>query len=209
MAKLRRELGKGPDEVLDEAFEEERKWVEARLGGVVDMNGGDEAAADVGKGKGKEKADDDEEEELPEGEGIECQCCFAEYRFVSLTSYSMTASDRPFLRIKWFNAPKPISFARLASPNTQRLNSVHRPRRSSVCIPPTVVPRSLFPSFNAFSTPSSWPSMSASNSGARLKRLVLRAWRNVHSASSSALSRRVWRRRSYSGVEMTMVIVVL
>jgi len=172
MAKLRRALGKGADEVLDEAFEEERKWVEARLGGVVDLNGGDEAAADVGKGKGKEKADDDEEEELPEGEGIECQCCFAEYRFVSLTSYSMAATDWPFFRIKWFNAPKPISFARLVFPNTQRLNSVHRPRLSSVCIPPTVVLHSLFPSFNAFSTPSSWPSTSASNSGARLKRLV-------------------------------------
>ena len=173
MAKLRRALGKGADEILDEAFEEERKWVEARLGGIVDLNGGDEEAADVGKGKGKEKAaDDEEEEELPEGEGIECQCCFAEYRFVSLTSYSMTASDWPFFRIKWFNAPKPISFARLAFPNTQRLNSVHRLRPSSVCIPPTVVHHSLFPSFNAFSIRSLWPSTSVSNSGARLKRLV-------------------------------------
>jgi TRIAD3 protein (E3 ubiquitin-protein ligase RNF216) len=58
----------------DEVLEEERRWVVERAREL-------EEGAD--KGKGKEKAPVEEEPELEEGEGIECQCCFSEYAFVS------------------------------------------------------------------------------------------------------------------------------
>ncbi|CAA7261257.1 unnamed protein product [Cyclocybe aegerita] len=70
--------------VVDEAFEKERRWLVAHLEGreAGDEEGAAEPQVEVAadKGKGKEKAAD-EEPPLEEGEGIECQCCFSEYRF--------------------------------------------------------------------------------------------------------------------------------
>lgn len=81
----------------DAEFDKERQWILA-----YDEEGGDlvkvrarlSAAADEAqqndidpKGKGKLMAADQEEEEEEdqclEGEGIECNCCFTEYPFVS------------------------------------------------------------------------------------------------------------------------------
>ncbi|KAJ3490885.1 hypothetical protein NLJ89_g11396 [Agrocybe chaxingu] len=71
--------------VADEAFERERQWLVAHLEGREageDEGAGEPRTEDaVDKGKGKEKAAEDEEPPLEEGEGIECQCCFSEYRF--------------------------------------------------------------------------------------------------------------------------------
>ncbi|KAF8626780.1 hypothetical protein AX15_004689 [Amanita polypyramis BW_CC] len=79
--------------LMDAEFDKERRWVmvyeeeeadvvrvHARLGVEGDKNveNRDE------KGKGKEKETDDDqvsEDECPEGEGIECGCCFSEYHF--------------------------------------------------------------------------------------------------------------------------------
>ena len=87
-----------PKTTLEDAeLEKEREWVliydeeegdlvkvRARLSATHDD---DSSQNDVDpKGKGKATADDPEdedEEQCPEGEGIECNCCFTEYPFVS------------------------------------------------------------------------------------------------------------------------------
>lgn len=83
-------------EINDAEFEKEKKWVELYDSVDGDMAmvrvqfmAGDEAGEgedEEGKGKGKEKAtddedDDDDDDDYPEGEGIECGCCFTEYPF--------------------------------------------------------------------------------------------------------------------------------
>lgn len=90
--------------VVDKQFAKERRWVERRYGlpksdvgtGVVAANG--EGAGDDGarantldkakakedvKGKGKAKEVDPVDEPIEDGMGVECQCCFSEYSFVS------------------------------------------------------------------------------------------------------------------------------
>ncbi|KAK2467968.1 hypothetical protein APHAL10511_000263 [Amanita phalloides] len=78
--------------VKDTEFEKERQWivafdeedgdlakVRARFGVT------DEASKDDDDGsKGKGKATDEDEDECPEGEGIECNCCFTEYLFETM-----------------------------------------------------------------------------------------------------------------------------
>ncbi|KAF8956276.1 hypothetical protein BDZ97DRAFT_1852621 [Flammula alnicola] len=80
--------------LVDEAFMEERAWLEEQLNlrrpeaGSAAADGGavQDEAGDAGKGKGKEKAVDllEEDEPLEDGTGIECQCCFSEYAFVKM-----------------------------------------------------------------------------------------------------------------------------
>ncbi len=72
----------------DEVLEEERRWVVERARELEE--GADRTQT---KGKGKEKAPVDEEPELEEGEGIECQCCFSEYAFVSYIFLPYSISD--------------------------------------------------------------------------------------------------------------------
>ena len=81
----------------DAEFEKEREWIliyDEEAGDLVKVRARLSAADDdsssqndIGpKGKGKATADDQEdedEEQCPEGEGIECNCCFTEYLFVS------------------------------------------------------------------------------------------------------------------------------
>ncbi|KAF8954518.1 hypothetical protein BDZ97DRAFT_1864738 [Flammula alnicola] len=80
--------------LIDEAFMEERAWLEEQLNlrrpeaGSAAADGGavQDEAGDAGKGKGKETAVDlpGEDEPLEDGTGIECQCCFSEYAFVKM-----------------------------------------------------------------------------------------------------------------------------
>ena len=80
----------------DDEFENERNWVlaydeedgdlvkvRARLG-VTDDEGSKDDVDPKGKGKaGADVQEDEDEEQCLEGEGIECNCCFTEYPFVS------------------------------------------------------------------------------------------------------------------------------
>jgi TRIAD3 protein (E3 ubiquitin-protein ligase RNF216) len=81
----------------DAEFEKESQWVliyNEEAGDLVRVRARISAADDDDpsqnevdpKGKGKATADDQEdedEEQCLEGEGIECNCCFTEYQFVS------------------------------------------------------------------------------------------------------------------------------
>jgi len=75
----------------DEVLEEERKWIVERDGQEEENRAnseGDGAVNANDKGKGKSKAIDtgpEEEPDVADGEGIECQCCFAEYFFVCIS----------------------------------------------------------------------------------------------------------------------------
>ena len=78
-------------DVVCEAFVEERRWLVEYLqdpGETDAMTAGAGVRVEEveGKGKGKEKAVVEEDGPLEEGTGIECQCCFAEYAFVSFSS---------------------------------------------------------------------------------------------------------------------------
>jgi len=82
---------------VDEEFVRERKWLLDKLkdpnevqrdvgfgAGLADAQG--DAGAGSGLDKGKERAVDPVDEgpaPVEEGTGIECQCCFSEYAFVS------------------------------------------------------------------------------------------------------------------------------
>ena len=85
----------------DAEFEKEKKWVliyNEEAGDLVKVRTRLSAAGDDDssqndvdpKGKGRATADDQEdedEEQCLEGEGIECNCCFTEYQFVSYHFY--------------------------------------------------------------------------------------------------------------------------
>lgn len=81
-------------DVVNEAFSEERRWLVEHLQDPNETDAMTVGAATVAvgqedTGKGKEKAVEgavDDDEPLEEGTGIECQCCFAEYPFVSFSS---------------------------------------------------------------------------------------------------------------------------
>lgn len=92
----------------------------------------------VNLGKGKGRADPElepepgvvpvpeMEEDGEEGAGIECQCCFGEYPFVSRSlSHRLSHANIRLRRTKWSNAPKPISSAQRASPPTPPPNSAN------------------------------------------------------------------------------------
>lgn len=132
----------------DAVLEEERQWVVERVRELEEEGGADSPQT---KGKGKEKASFTEklESELEDGEGIECQCCFSEYAFVSCRYLSVTFSVIQYFTVRqtWFSALKPISFARLASLNTLLPNSVRTVPLSFACILPNANSRSQSPSF--------------------------------------------------------------
>ncbi len=68
--------------------------VRARLSVVDDDAPGNDIDP---KGKGKAtvagQGEDEDEDQCLEGEGIECNCCFTEYPFVSYTSSSQRSAD--------------------------------------------------------------------------------------------------------------------
>jgi len=91
----------------DAEFDKERQWilvydeeggdlvkVRARLSVVDDDAPGNDIDP---KGKGKAtvagQGEDEDEDQCLEGEGIECNCCFTEYPFVSYTSSSQRSAD--------------------------------------------------------------------------------------------------------------------
>ena len=62
------------------AFEEEKAWLDVELAG----GGNEKVDATVDNEEQAGAVMDDVEDEEDEGSGIECQCCFADYPFVSL-----------------------------------------------------------------------------------------------------------------------------
>ena len=66
-------------DVKDAAFDEEKAWLEAELAGI----GNEKEVADKEKEAVDAVIDDDADDgEEEDGNGIECQCCFADYPFV-------------------------------------------------------------------------------------------------------------------------------
>ena len=101
--------------VTDAAFDEEKTWLEAELAGV----GNEKEVVDEEKEAVDAVMDDDGEEE-EDGNGIECQCCFADYPFVRslMIHLSSSLTLSPPTSPKWFNVPKLTSSAQPASPHT-------------------------------------------------------------------------------------------
>lgn len=136
----------------DEVLEEERKWIVEKNGQEEENradNEGDGAVDANDKGKGKSKANDtgpEEEPDVADGEGIECQCCFAEYFFVCISlSLDVIFTLMSPNRKTWSNVPKPTSSARPASLNTHQPNSVPIRPHFSACTPPIANSLSLNP----------------------------------------------------------------
>jgi len=78
----------------DVAFEEEKAWLDIGLAGSADGNGENSAMDDDDEKVADDAVMDDADDGEDDGTGIECQCCFADYPFVSLLHLS---SFYPFL----------------------------------------------------------------------------------------------------------------
>lgn len=121
----------------DKEFTEERIWLiehlqdpnETKVGVVGAAIPGEPESS--GKGKGKEKFTEEEDDApLEDGTGIECQCCFSEYAFVSVfccISFRLSESFHraafvDILRIKWYNAQKRIFSAAVVCPSMPQRN---------------------------------------------------------------------------------------
>ena len=92
-------------------MEEEKAWLDAELAGGGDANEMDETLDEVNEDVFMDVVDDGEDD----GTGIECQCCFADYPFVRAFLLSPFYVLTSRLSLKWFNAPRLTSSARLVS----------------------------------------------------------------------------------------------